>query len=101
MTVSTEHIAIVPGKCGGKPHIAGHRVKVSHLAVLHEDHGLTPAQIVEQIPTITLADVFAALAYYHDHRDAIRAEIAADEQFVEELFRGQPSLSHKLGLNDE
>lgn len=85
MTVSTEHIAIRPGYCGGKPHIAGHRVKVSHIAILHEDHGLTPAQIVDQIPTITLADVHAALTYYHDHRDAIRDEIAEDERWIAEF----------------
>src|SRR5438876_11573268 len=36
-TVSTvsEYVAIRPGYCGGKPHIAGHRIKVQHIAVWH------------------------------------------------------------------
>jgi uncharacterized protein (DUF433 family) len=34
--VIAEHIVITPGTCGGKPHIAGHRIKVSHVAILHE-----------------------------------------------------------------
>jgi uncharacterized protein (DUF433 family) len=26
--IVSEHVAIKPGYCGGKPHIAGHRIKV-------------------------------------------------------------------------
>jgi uncharacterized protein (DUF433 family) len=33
--------------------------------------GLSPEQIVEQLDTLTLADVHGALAYYHRHRDEV------------------------------
>ena len=34
--VSREHIAVVPEYCGGKAHIAGHRIKVQHIVIWHE-----------------------------------------------------------------
>jgi uncharacterized protein (DUF433 family) len=66
-----------PGVCGGKPRIAGHRIKVSNIAVSHERMGLAPHQIVQNHPGLTLGDVYAALSYYWDHREEIDAEIEA------------------------
>src|SRR5438477_12435884 len=80
-----EYIAIKPGYCGGKPHIAGHRIKVQHVAVWHERMGLTAAEIVATYPTLTLPAVYAALAYYHAQRAQIDAEIEADERFIAEM----------------
>ncbi len=80
-----EHIEITPGVCGGKPRIAGHRITVQNIAIWHERGGLSPDEIVSRHPSIMLADVYAALAYYHDHRDEIRAEIQADEAYADGL----------------
>jgi uncharacterized protein (DUF433 family) len=90
--VIREYIGIKPGYCGGKPHILGHRIKVKHVAVWHERMGMTPAEIIENYPTITLAQVHAALAYYYDHRDEIQGEIADEERVYEELKAKQPSI---------
>src|SRR2546421_311411 len=89
--VIREYIGTRPGYCGGKPHILGHRIKVKHVAVWYERMGMSPAEIVDQHPTITLAQVHAALAYYYDHRDEIRAKIDEERRFVEALRAGQPS----------
>lgn len=89
---SKEHIAITPGTLGGKPRIAGHRMSVEHIAIMHEDQGMTPAQIVDDLPTITLADVHAALAYYYDHQEAIRQRQAEGEARIDAFFRENPSL---------
>jgi uncharacterized protein (DUF433 family) len=94
--VIREHIGIRPGYCGGKPHILGHRIKVKHVAVWSERMQMTPEAIVEQHPTITLAQVHAALAYYHDHRDEIQAEIAEEDRAFEELKAKQPSILEKI-----
>jgi uncharacterized protein (DUF433 family) len=83
--VITEYIGVRPGYCGGRPHILGHRIKVKHIAVWHEQMGMTPTEIVATHPTITLAQVHAALAYYYDHRDDIQAEIAEERRFVDEM----------------
>jgi uncharacterized protein (DUF433 family) len=83
--VIEEYIAVRPGFCGGKPHIAGHRVKVQHVAIWHERLGMTPEEIVATHPSLSLPAVYAALAYYHGHRAEIDAHIEADERFVAEL----------------
>jgi uncharacterized protein (DUF433 family) len=89
--VIAEHITITPGVCGGKPRIVGHRITVQHVALWHERGGLSPQEIVARHPGITLGDVYAALAYYHDHRDEILAQIRADEEFAERLKAVSPS----------
>jgi uncharacterized protein (DUF433 family) len=97
--VIAEYIGIRPGYCGGEPHILGHRVKVRHIAVWHEQGGMSPAAIVAAHPTLTLAQIHAALAYYYDHREEIQTAIAAEDKLVEEMkARSGPSpLQQKLG----
>jgi len=99
------HIDVTPGVCGGRPRIAGHRIRVQDIAVWHESWGMTPAEIVSEHPGITLADVYAALAYYHDHRDEIDRDMIADEATVADMRSSNPSkLIEKLirpdGAND-
>ncbi len=90
--VISEHIVLTPGVCGGKARIAGHRITVQNVAIWHERGGLTPDEIISQHPGITLADVHAALAYYWDHAEEIRAQIQAGEDFAEQLRTQSPSL---------
>lgn len=90
--IISEHIEITPGVCGGKPRIAGHRIKVQDIVIWHERMGMSPDEILYHYPSITLADVYAALAYYHDHLQEIRHQIDEDEKFVRELEAKTPSL---------
>jgi hypothetical protein len=48
---------------------------------------MTADEIVSNVPTISLADVHAALAYYFDHVDEIQQEMR-DERALAEEFRG-------------
>jgi len=91
-TIVQEHIEITPGICGGKPRIAGHRIRVMDIVIWHEKLGLSPDEIVSVYPTLTLADVYAALAYYFDHREGVQADIARDRRYVATLKRKHPSL---------
>ena len=50
MPVTGECIALKPGFCGGKPHVAGHRVKVQHVAVWHRRMGMLLEEIVATYP---------------------------------------------------
>ncbi len=54
--------------------------------------GLSPDEIVSLHPSITLADVYAALAYYHDHPEEIRQQIREDEALAAEMQAQTPSL---------
>jgi uncharacterized protein (DUF433 family) len=93
-----ERIVKTPGVCGGRARIAGHRVRVQDVVVWHEHQGMTPDEIVSHIPTITLADVHTALAYYFDHVQEIQEEMRAERDYAEEFRRNHPSLlDEKLG----
>lgn len=85
------YIVRTPGVCGGKPRIAGHRIRVQDIAVLHEQQGQSPDEIVSLYPQLSLAKVYAALAYYHDHQEDIRRDMAEDEAFVEDFKHQHPS----------
>ena len=89
-TLSEARIVSTPGTCGGKPRIDGHRIKVEHIAVMYERMGMTPDEIVTELPTITLAHVHAALAYYYDHKQQIDTDIEEGKRFVEELKAKSP-----------
>lgn len=76
-------IVETPGFLGGRPRIAGHRIGVKHVAVLSQ-LGRTPAAIIEHdYPQLSLAEVHAALAYYHANRQAIDGDIEADKRVFE------------------
>ena len=84
------HIEITAGVCGGKPRIAGHRITVQNIVVWHERLGQSADEIAAEYG-LTLADVYAALAYYYDHRAELDEAIRADESYVAELRRRIPS----------
>ena len=90
-SVIAEHIEITPGICGGKPRIAGHRIKVQDVVIWHERLGLSPDEIASRHPSLSLSDIYAALAYYHDNRDMIRQHIQEDETFVASMRSQIPS----------
>jgi uncharacterized protein (DUF433 family) len=93
MSVQTldQHIEITPDVAGGKPRITGRRITVQNIAVWHEYMGLSADEIASEYD-LSLGDVYAALAYYFDHRDQIERQIAEDEAFVEALRSQTPSL---------
>jgi uncharacterized protein (DUF433 family) len=47
--------------------------------------GLTPEEIITAIPHLSLAQVYAALTYYHANRDAIEADITAEDAEATDL----------------
>ena len=96
--VIREHIEIVQVASGPKARIAGHRIRVQDVVVWHAKLGLTPDEIVYQHPTITLADIHAALAYYWDHRDEIERQITAGRAASDDLRHliGPGPLAEKL-----
>lgn len=88
-----QHIETTSDVAGGKPRIAGHRITVQNIVIWHERLGLSADEIAGEY-NLTLADVYAALAYYFDHRPEIDRMIQEDQSFVESLRKAQSS---KLG----
>jgi len=99
-TLEKTHIEVTPGTCGGRPRIAGHRIRVQDI-VIWTEQGQSPDQIVADFPQLSLADVYAALAYYHDHRDEIDRQICEDDEFVERMrAQGGPGILDRLRSGD-
>jgi len=86
-----ELIAITPRVAGGKPRIAIRRITVQDIAIWHERLGLSADQIAAEYHQ-SLAEVYAALAYYFAHRDEIDQSMREGQAFVETLRQANPSL---------
>lgn len=85
-----QHIEITLGIAGGKPRISGHRITVQNIVIWHEWMGQSADEIASDYG-LTLADVYAALAYYYDHRSEIDKAIKDSKDFIEALRRQIPS----------
>ena len=72
-----------PAVCGGRIRIEGSRVTVHQVAVCYQE-GLTAEEIAEQYSHLNLAQVYAALAYYHANRDEIDGELETE---IADYFR--------------
>ena len=88
MAVKTldRHIEITPGIAGGKPRIAGHRITVQNVVIWHDWMGYSADEIATEYG-LTLADVYAAIAYYYDHQTEIDEAIEGSDAFVGALRR--------------
>lgn len=71
---------------GGRPRIAGTGVTVRRVVGWYK-LGLSPEDIVNELGHLTLAQVYAALAYYHANPEEIEADLAAEEVEAEALER--------------
>ena len=73
-----------PEICGGRPCIEGSRITVRHIVIEYRS-GITPEEILEDKPHLSLAKIYAALAYYHANKAEIDADIDAYYQACEQL----------------
>jgi len=71
---------------GGRPRIAGTGITVRRIVGWYK-LGLSPEEIADRIGHLTLAQVHAALAYYHVNQEEIEADIASEEDEAERLER--------------
>jgi len=65
-----------------EPHIEGERVSVRHIYAQVHERGLRPETVADRLD-LDIADVYRALAYYHEHPE----EMAEVERKRQETFR--------------
>jgi uncharacterized protein (DUF433 family) len=75
-----------PAIRAGRPKIAGTGVTVMRVAAWYK-MGLTPEEIMTQYGHLSLAQVHAALSYYHANSGEIEADLAEEEAFAESVDR--------------
>jgi uncharacterized protein (DUF433 family) len=66
-----------PALRGGRPIISGTGVCVRTIAV-DNNAGLSPEEIAADRPALSLAQIYAAVAFYHANKQEIDADIAAE-----------------------
>jgi uncharacterized protein (DUF433 family) len=68
----------------GSLRIKGTRVGIEPI-VLHFQAGQTPEQIVHGFPTVTLAQVYGAIAYYLENKQLIDDDMAKSRRELEQM----------------
>jgi uncharacterized protein (DUF433 family) len=90
------HLETTPGVRGGKPRIAGTRIAVADVVLMHFRLGQSLEEIAGKYD-LSLAGLYAAIAYYYDHQREIDQSIEEDVAFAEAFRRNNPSpLQEKL-----
>ena len=92
------HITTDPNVCHGRPCIAGTRVRVMDIVATHEQ-GISPAELQDHFDTrpLTLAEIYAALAYYNDHKDEVETDFAEAERAAIEGAASEAELERRSG----
>ena len=72
--------------CGGRVRIDGTHITIHRIVTLYKQ-GQNPEEIVQTYPQLSLAQVYAALAYYHANRAEVESELAAADALYDELKR--------------
>ncbi|MCR4293727.1 MAG: DUF433 domain-containing protein [Candidatus Kuenenia sp.] len=89
---TNEHCHITTRKdiSGGKPIIKGTRTSVSHIAGYYL-LGLSPEEIKKELPYLSMAQIFDALAFYFDHREEMDKDTEQDmeEKVASEYSHGK------------
>ena len=86
-TVAQEYVEVDDR---GVAKVIGMRSKVRQI-VMDQMSGMSPAQIHEAYPHLSLAQIHAALAYYYDHKEQIDAEIVEGARYADEMRAKHPN----------
>ena len=65
------HVVKVQGICGNQATLEGTRIAVWHIVDYYYKSGMSVEEILAEWDYLTPAQVFSALAYYHDNREEI------------------------------
>jgi uncharacterized protein (DUF433 family) len=86
LTPQHAYIDVVNRIGGVRAMIRGSRVAVSDI-VGYVQVGETPESIAQDVlPHLSLAQIYDALSYYHDHHDEIEAELAANDEHMARAY---------------
>lgn len=89
-------IVRTPDIRGNEPRIADTGVTVKRIVGWYK-LGLSAEEIADEFGHLTLAQVYAALAYYHANRPEIEAALAVEEETARQLEMHQPPLPGDQG----
>jgi uncharacterized protein (DUF433 family) len=68
-----------PDVCGGRLRVDGTRITVNQIIVLYKQ-GYSADDIADQYQHLTMAQVYAALSYYHANQEEVEADLATERK---------------------
>jgi uncharacterized protein (DUF433 family) len=83
-------IVCSPDTLNGKPRIRGHRIGVHRVAGWWKS-GLSIEEMGQRLSTLAPAEIHAALAYYHLHREEIEGYLQEEWDACRNLERKAPA----------
>lgn len=89
--VLDRHIEKAEAIRGGKAHLAGTRITVTDVVVWHLHRGLALEEIAVNYD-LEMSAVYAALAYYYDHKAEVDAALEKNRRYYESNKESAPSL---------
>jgi uncharacterized protein (DUF433 family) len=69
----------------GEIRLAGHRIRLIDVAARYEEGHSPEAIVLEHYPTLALAQVYGALAFYLAHEQEVRELMGQNAQSISEL----------------
>ncbi len=76
----------------GSPVITGTRIRVIDIAIEYDRLGLSPDQIIDAHPHLTLEAIHDALSYYYENRSMMDKEIKNKKDMIRKLAQKVPSI---------
>lgn len=86
-------ISINPQVRSGRPCIAGTTIEVAAVAIAKIVHMQSPEDIAADY-RLSLAQVYAALAYYYDHKEAIDTSIREQRELAQQMKANRVGSRH-------
>ena len=69
-------------------YVEGTTTKVVEVVAVKQAQELTPEELQKELPHLTLAQIYGALAYYHAHKTELDAQIESRFQFADNIRIG-------------
>lgn len=91
---SIDLITMDPRVRSGRPCVAGTSLEVSVIAIAKIVHQQSPEEIAADYD-LSLPQVYAALAYYYDHKPEIDATIQERRKFAQQMKEKQVGSRHQ------
>ena len=60
-------------------------MRVEQLVSLMEARGLTPEEVHEELPHLSMAEIHAALSYYYDHKDEVDRAVVERRAYIAQM----------------
>ena len=86
-------------RCGGQPVVVGTRIRVATILTCYRQ-GMSLEEIVQQYPSLQLADVYSVIGYYLHRQAEVDAYLRDRQRQTTEVRQENAARSDPVGVRD-